>query len=148
MQGFYLYLYLISVTYVIAMYITMLRDKTLKNLLQKNEREQQTYAFDEKGDRVNVSQVKQYLFYVTKLQKALSLTRFSCTRKHQRTFPYLCNRLVESEANYLPRNNLNKTFFPSSVLIRGFLISTVNISYATRTMQSLSLRCNSTAAFV
>nr|XP_034171145.1 proton channel OtopLc-like [Osmia lignaria] len=59
-QGFYLYLYLISVTYVIAMYIMMLRDKTLKNLLQKNEREQQTYAFDEKGDRVNVSQMQQY----------------------------------------------------------------------------------------
>nr|XP_003702250.2 PREDICTED: otopetrin-3-like [Megachile rotundata] len=59
-QGFYLYLYLTSVAYVIAMYVIVLRDKTLKNLMQKNEKEQQTFTFDEKGDPVNTNQMQQY----------------------------------------------------------------------------------------
>ncbi|XP_076236991.1 proton channel OtopLc [Calliopsis andreniformis] len=59
-QGFYLYLYLISVSFVISMYFTVLRDKTLRNLALKNERKEQTYAFNEKCDRVNVGQMQQY----------------------------------------------------------------------------------------
>ncbi|XP_076676987.1 proton channel OtopLc [Andrena cerasifolii] len=59
-QGFYLYLYLVSVLFVIAMYVIVLRDKAVRTLTQKNEKKQQTFAFDEKGDRVNVGQTQQY----------------------------------------------------------------------------------------
>ncbi|XP_043253183.1 proton channel OtopLc-like [Colletes gigas] len=59
-QGFYLYLYLVSVAFVIAMYVIMLRDKAVKNLARKNENKEQTYAFNEKGDRENVDQMQQY----------------------------------------------------------------------------------------
>ena len=57
-QGFYLYLYLVSVLFVIAMYVIVLRDKAVRTLTQKKEKKQQTFAFDEKGDRVNVGQVR------------------------------------------------------------------------------------------
>ncbi|XP_076619411.1 proton channel OtopLc [Colletes latitarsis] len=59
-QGFYLYLYLVSVAFVIAMYVIMLRDKAVKNLARKNENKEQSYAFNEKGDRENVDQMQQY----------------------------------------------------------------------------------------
>ncbi|XP_053999400.1 proton channel OtopLc-like isoform X1 [Hylaeus anthracinus] len=59
-QGFYLYLYLVSVAFVIAMYVIVLRDKAVKNLTQKNEKKQQTFAFNEKGERENIDQTQQY----------------------------------------------------------------------------------------
>lgn len=43
---------------MIAMYVIVLRDKAVRTLTQKNEKKQQTFAFDEKGDRVNVGQVR------------------------------------------------------------------------------------------
>ncbi|XP_076224445.1 proton channel OtopLc [Nomia melanderi] len=58
-QGFYLYLYLVSVAFVIAMYIIVLRDKAVRNLTQKKEKKQQTFAFNEKGER-EFSQTQQY----------------------------------------------------------------------------------------
>ncbi|XP_026675018.1 proton channel OtopLc-like [Ceratina calcarata] len=58
-QGFYLYLYVVSVTFVIAMYVTVWRDKTVRNSTQKDKNEQ-SFKFDEKGDRVNVCQTQQY----------------------------------------------------------------------------------------
>ncbi|XP_043526020.1 proton channel OtopLc-like isoform X3 [Frieseomelitta varia] len=39
-QGFYLYLYVVSVTFVIVMYVIVLRDKIVKYLTQKNKKEQ------------------------------------------------------------------------------------------------------------
>ncbi|XP_003393808.1 proton channel OtopLc-like [Bombus affinis] len=58
-QGFYLYLYVVSVTFVISMYVMVLRDKAEKNMVRKNEKEE-TLKFDEKGDRVNACQTQQY----------------------------------------------------------------------------------------
>lgn len=54
-QGFYLYLYLVSVAFVVAMYIIVLRDKAVRNLTQKKQ--QQTFPFNEKGER-EFSQVR------------------------------------------------------------------------------------------
>lgn len=45
-QGFYLYLYVVSVTFVITMYVIVLRDKVVKYLTQKNKKEQ-ALKFDE-----------------------------------------------------------------------------------------------------
>ncbi|XP_078041961.1 proton channel OtopLc isoform X2 [Augochlora pura] len=59
-QGFYLYLYLVSVAFVVAMYVIVLRDKAVRNLTQKNAKKQQTYTFDENGDRENLGQMQQY----------------------------------------------------------------------------------------
>ncbi|KAK9297913.1 hypothetical protein QLX08_008569 [Tetragonisca angustula] len=39
-QGFYLYLYVVSVAFVIVMYVIVLRDKVVKYLTQKNKKEQ------------------------------------------------------------------------------------------------------------
>ncbi|CAK9804370.1 Proton channel OtopLc [Anthophora quadrimaculata] len=58
-QGFYLYLYVFSVTYVIAMYVIVLRDKAARNRMQKNDNGQ-VFKFNEKGDPVNVNQTQQY----------------------------------------------------------------------------------------
>ncbi|CAK9826085.1 Proton channel OtopLc [Anthophora retusa] len=58
-QGFYLYLYVFSVTYVIAMYVIVLRDKAARNRMQKNNNGQ-VFKFNEKGDPVNVNQTQQY----------------------------------------------------------------------------------------
>ncbi|XP_017757054.1 PREDICTED: uncharacterized protein LOC108548550 isoform X2 [Eufriesea mexicana] len=54
-QGFYLYLYLVSVTFVISMHVFVLRDKAVWNRRGKNEKEQM-YKLDENGDRVNQCQ--------------------------------------------------------------------------------------------
>ncbi|XP_033321539.1 proton channel OtopLc [Megalopta genalis] len=59
-QGFYLYLYLVSVAFVVAMYVIVLRDKAVRNLTQKNAKKQHTYTFDENGDRENLGQMQQY----------------------------------------------------------------------------------------
>ncbi|XP_017757052.1 PREDICTED: otopetrin-3-like isoform X1 [Eufriesea mexicana] len=58
-QGFYLYLYLVSVTFVISMHVFVLRDKAVWNRRGKNEKEQM-YKLDENGDRVNQCQTQQY----------------------------------------------------------------------------------------
>ncbi|KAI4497662.1 hypothetical protein M0802_007202 [Mischocyttarus mexicanus] len=60
-QGFYLYLYLGSVTFVITMYASMLKDKAVKKLiLQGKRQEETTFTFDEKGSRVHTNQTQQY----------------------------------------------------------------------------------------
>ncbi|XP_076176724.1 proton channel OtopLc [Ptiloglossa arizonensis] len=59
-QGFYLYLYLVSVAFVVAMYVIVLRDKAVKTLTQRGEKRRESFAFDEKGDRENVDQMQQY----------------------------------------------------------------------------------------
>lgn len=59
-QGFYIYLYLVSVSFVIAMYVIVLRDKALRNLALKNVKKEQMYAFDDKGDLMNIGQTQQY----------------------------------------------------------------------------------------
>ncbi|KAF7381352.1 proton channel OtopLc-like isoform X1 [Vespula maculifrons] len=59
-QGFYLYLYLGSVTFVITMYASMLKDKAVKKLILQGKRQEETFTFDEKGARVHTSQAQQY----------------------------------------------------------------------------------------
>ncbi|XP_076642100.1 proton channel OtopLc [Halictus rubicundus] len=59
-QGFYLYLYLVSVAFVVAMYVIVLRDKAVRNLTQKNAKKQQTFTFDERGETENAGQTQQY----------------------------------------------------------------------------------------
>ncbi|XP_008214404.2 proton channel OtopLc-like [Nasonia vitripennis] len=44
-QGFYLYLYLASVIFVVAMYATLLRDKALKKMIHKHVKHEGTYNF-------------------------------------------------------------------------------------------------------
>ncbi|XP_014235078.1 uncharacterized protein LOC106657895 isoform X1 [Trichogramma pretiosum] len=46
-QGFYLYLYLGSVAFVVAIYTTLLRDKALKKMIVKHVRHESTYSFVE-----------------------------------------------------------------------------------------------------
>ncbi|XP_043488566.1 proton channel OtopLc-like [Polistes fuscatus] len=59
-QGFYLYLYLGSVTFVITMYASMLKDKAVKKLILQGKRQEETFSFDEKGARVHTNQTQQY----------------------------------------------------------------------------------------
>ncbi|XP_076276868.1 proton channel OtopLc [Lasioglossum baleicum] len=59
-QGFYLYLYLVSVAFVVAMYVIVLRDKAVRNLTQKNAKKQQTFTFDGRGDPEVACQTQQY----------------------------------------------------------------------------------------
>ncbi|XP_015179314.1 PREDICTED: otopetrin-3-like [Polistes dominula] len=59
-QGFYLYLYLGSVTFVITMYASMLKDKAVKKLILQGKRQEETFTFDEKGARVHTNQTQQY----------------------------------------------------------------------------------------
>ncbi|XP_076760671.1 proton channel OtopLc isoform X1 [Xylocopa sonorina] len=58
-KGFYLYLYVVSVAFVIAMYVTVLRDKTVRHPTEKNKNEQ-ALRLDENGDRADVCQAQQY----------------------------------------------------------------------------------------
>lgn len=59
-QGFYLYLYLGSVTFVITMYATMLKDKAVKKLILRGKKHEETFTFDEKGACVHANQTQQY----------------------------------------------------------------------------------------
>lgn len=40
------------------MYVIVLRDKALRNLALKNVKKEQMYAFDDKGDLMNIGQVR------------------------------------------------------------------------------------------
>ncbi|KAJ8664984.1 hypothetical protein QAD02_006646 [Eretmocerus hayati] len=55
-QGFYLYLYLGSVAFVITMYGTLLRDKALKKMIVKHVKQENTYTFDACGTYVQTFQ--------------------------------------------------------------------------------------------
>ncbi|XP_012350287.1 proton channel OtopLc-like [Apis florea] len=60
-QGFYLYLYVVSVAFVISMYVIVLRDKAVWNVKGRSGGgKEQALKCDEKGDRVNPSQTQQY----------------------------------------------------------------------------------------
>ncbi|XP_028523113.1 proton channel OtopLc-like isoform X2 [Apis cerana] len=60
-QGFYLYLYVVSVAFVISMYVIVLRDKAVWNVKRRSGGgKEQALKYDEKGDRVNPSQTQQY----------------------------------------------------------------------------------------
>lgn len=59
-QGFYLYLYLGSVTFVITMYATMLKDKAVKKLILRGKKNGETFTFDKRGACVHVNQTQQY----------------------------------------------------------------------------------------
>ncbi|KAK2583164.1 hypothetical protein KPH14_009187 [Odynerus spinipes] len=59
-QGFYLYLYLGSVTFVITMYATMLKDKAVKKLILQGKKHGETFTFDERGACVHANQTQQY----------------------------------------------------------------------------------------
>lgn len=46
-QGFYLYLYIVSVVFLITLYSTLLRDKAVKNLLVKHAKREERYNFND-----------------------------------------------------------------------------------------------------
>lgn len=56
-QGFYLYLYLGSVAFVVLMYGSLLRDKALKKMIVKHVQQENTYTFLENGTCIQTFQV-------------------------------------------------------------------------------------------
>ncbi|XP_034942776.1 proton channel OtopLc-like [Chelonus insularis] len=59
-QGFYLYLYLVSVAFVIAMYTILLRDKAVKKMLTQSGKEGITFVLDGHGCKRQSFQGQQY----------------------------------------------------------------------------------------
>ncbi|XP_048511029.1 proton channel OtopLc-like isoform X2 [Athalia rosae] len=59
-QGFYLYLYLTSVAFVVMLYITLMRDKAVKRLLIKHGKDEKTYDFPIDTGRLPIQQAQQY----------------------------------------------------------------------------------------
>lgn len=56
-QGFYLYLYLVSVGFVVTMYTILLRDRAVKKVLVRNDKREGTLFHDEYGPRRRSFQV-------------------------------------------------------------------------------------------
>ncbi|XP_046748547.1 proton channel OtopLc-like isoform X2 [Diprion similis] len=59
-QGYYLYLYLTSVAFVVMLYTTLMRDKAVKRLLIKHNMEEKIYEFPEDPGRPPIIQAQQY----------------------------------------------------------------------------------------
>lgn len=59
-QGYYLYLYLTSVVFVIILYTLLMRDKAVKKLLIKHGKEERTYEFEEVLNKPPITRAQQY----------------------------------------------------------------------------------------
>ncbi|XP_043271518.1 proton channel OtopLc-like [Venturia canescens] len=59
-QGFYLYLYLVSVAFVVTMYTTLFRDKAVNELLIQRGKEEGAHEFGENAQKSRYTQTRQY----------------------------------------------------------------------------------------
>ncbi|XP_008558208.1 proton channel OtopLc [Microplitis demolitor] len=59
-QGFYLYLYLVSVGFVITMYTILLRDKAVKKMLTQNRKDGMAFVLDDFNGKRQSFQAQQY----------------------------------------------------------------------------------------
>ncbi|XP_024939721.1 proton channel OTOP3 isoform X2 [Cephus cinctus] len=59
-KGFYLYLYIVSVGFVITLYTTLMRDKAVKRLLVKHIKNRKSFKFEEEEVQSGTIRVQQY----------------------------------------------------------------------------------------